>query len=279
MCSGIRFISKDGTVVVGRTMEFGQNILKFKKFKTTAIKGTSTPDNKILDGMNLSGLVVFVFYFPKCATYAPVTMTKINVKPTDLAMMILERCETCDDVEFLAPTVNMIDEIYPPFEKTPGMHWFVTDATGTSLVLEPANGRLNVYRNDIGVFTNSPSFPEHLDEAEKVLANVSQYSNPNADSQGSGAIGLPGDFTSKSRFARLAFFADTVVKPNNGEEAINSLIHVLNNFDIPKGAVVSRDPKTRKDNYETTIYTAYYNISKRQVLFKDYENQQIRILQ
>ena len=279
MCSGIRFISKDGTVVVGRTMEFGQNILKFKKFKTNAIKGTSTPDNKILDGMNLSGLVVFVFYFPKCATYAPVTMTKINVKPTDLAMMILERCKTVDDVEFLAPSVNMIDELFPPFEGTPGMHWFVTDVTGASLVLEPSNGKLNVYRNDIGVFTNSPSFPEHLDEAEKVLAKVSQYSNPNAESQGTGAVGLPGDFSSKSRFARLAFFADAVVQPKDGNEALNSLIHVLNNFDIPKGAVVSRDPKTRKDNYETTIYTAYYNITKRQVFFKDYENQQIRVLQ
>ncbi|AGE56232.1 amindase [Paramecium bursaria Chlorella virus NE-JV-1] len=278
MCSGIRLISKNGVVVVGRTLEFGP-LLKFKKYVTAAIKGTSTPDDKLVDGMNRTGLVVFVFYFPKCATYATPDFTKLNVKPTDLSRMLLERCKTCDDVEYLVPKLNIIHEKYPPFTKTPGMHWLVTDASGKSIVLEPEDGGLNIYQNDLGVFTNSPTFPEHLEEAGKILEKVSQFSDPKSDSQGTGAIGLPGDFSSKSRFARLAFFADTIVQPKDGAEAINSLIHILNNFDIPRGAVASVDPQTKKKEYETTMYTAYYNITNRQVLFKDYDNQQIRILQ
>jgi choloylglycine hydrolase len=261
MCSGIRIVAKDGTVVVGRTLEFGP-ISKFKKCVTPAIKGTSTPDNKIVDGMNRAGLVVFVFYFPDCATYAPSPdFNKLNVKPMDLATMILERCKTCDDVEFLVPKLNVIHEKYPPFPSTPGIHWMVTDASGKSIVLEPEDGSLNVYQNDLGVFANSPTFPEHLKHA-------SQF----------GQTDLPGDFSSQSRFARLAFFADAVVQPKDGTEAINSLIHVLNNFDVPRGAVSSVDPQTKKMIYETTIYTVYYNITNRQVLFKDHENQQIRIV-
>jgi choloylglycine hydrolase len=278
MCSGIRIIAKDGTIVCGRTLEFGP-ILKFKKYATSAIKGTSTIDGKIIDGINRAGLQIMAFYFPKCATYAPSPdFKKTNVKPTDLAMMLLERCKTCDEVEIIAPKINVIHEKYPPFPTTPEMHWLVTDASGKSIVLEPEDGGLSVYQNHLGIFTNSPSFPEHLEEAATVLEKISQFSNPNADSQGTGAVSLPGDFSSKSRFDRLAFFADTIVQPQNGTEAINSLIHILNNFDILKGVVASVDPQTKKITYETTIYTVYYNITTRQVLFKDYNDQSLQIL-
>ena len=278
MCSGIKIITKDGHILVGRTMEFGSNILKFKKFMSSKIKGVSTPDNKLLDGVNRSGLHVMVFYFPKCASYTAPQPGVINVKPTDFAMLLLERCATCNDVENMAPKVGLINEEYPPFPSTPGMHWMVTDMSGKSLVLEPENGKLNVYDNHVGVFTNSPTFPEHLEEAEKALAKVSQYSNPNALSQGTGAVGLPGDFSSVSRFVRLAFFADTMVRPTDAVEGVNTMVHVLNNFDIPEGAVSTMDPKTKKVNYEITIYTVYYNLTTRSILLKDYENQNIRVL-
>jgi len=278
MCSGIRIITSDGTVLVGRTMEFGSNILKFKKFTSKNINGVSTPDNKLIDGINRSGLHVMVFYFPKCASFSAPKTNLINVKPTDLSMLMLERCTTCDDVEYLATKVCVTNEAYPPFPSTPGMHWMVTDLTGRSLVLEPKNGKLNVYDNHIGVFTNSPSFPEHLEEAEKALAKVSQYSDPDALSQGTGAVGLPGDYSSVSRFIRLAFFTDTLVQPKDAAEGINAMVHVLNNFDIVKGAVATMDPKSKKVNYETTIYTSYYDLTNRNILIKDYSNQNIRVL-
>jgi choloylglycine hydrolase len=154
----------------------------------------------------------------------------------------------------------------------------VTDLSGRSIVLEPENGKLNVYDNHVGVFTNSPSFPEHLEEAEKELKKVSQYSDPSSISQGTGAMGLPGDFSSVSRFVRLTFFADTMVRPKDAVEGINTMVHILNNFDIPKGSVATMDPKTKQINYETTIYTVYYNLSTRSILLKDYENQNIRVL-
>jgi choloylglycine hydrolase len=278
MCSGIRIITKDGTIIVGRTMEFGSSILKFKKFMSKSIKGVSTPDNKLLDGINRNGLHVMVLYFPKCASYSAPKANFINVKALDLAMLLLERCANLNDVEYLAPRVCVIDEEYPPFVGTPGIHWMVTDLSGKSLVLEPENGKLNVYDNHIGVFTNSPSFPEHIEEAEKALKKVSKYSDPNALSQGTGAVGLPGDYSSVSRFIRLAFFTDTLVQPKDAAEGVNYMIHVLNNFDIPKGAVGTMDPKTKKVNYETSIYTVYYNLTDRTVLLKDYTNQNIRVL-
>jgi len=279
MCSGIRIISENGTITVGRTMEFGQNILKFRKFTKGNIKGISTPDGKILDGINQAGLVIFCFYFPKFAKYGGPRMDKLNVKPTDFAMMILEKAQTIEDVVDLLPKIQIVHENYPPFVGSPPMHWMVTDANGNSVVLEPTGeGEITAYENTLGIFTNSPSFPEHVKEANQILPKLSNLSNPDAISQGTGAVGLPGDFSSVSRFIRLAFFAENIVRPKNSADAINSLIHVLNSFDIVEGAVASVDPKTGKHVYETTIYTSYYNITNRQVLYKDYNNQQIRVL-
>jgi choloylglycine hydrolase len=159
------------------------------------------------------------------------------------------------------------------------MHWLITDANGNSVVLEPTGeGEITAYENTLGIFTNSPSFPEHVKEANQILPKLSNLSNPDAISQGTGADGLPGDFSSVSRFIRLAFFAENIVRPKNSADAINSLIHVLNNFDIPVGAVASVDPKTGKHVYETTIYTSYYNITNRSLLYKDHENQQVRVI-
>lgn len=279
MCTGIRLIAADGTIVIGRTLEFGQNVLKFKKFSSGNIRGISTPDGKLLDGINQGGLVVFVFYFPKYAKYGSPRSDKTNVKPTDFALMVLEKANTIDDVVAMIQGINVINEVYPPFTETPPMHWMVTDASGNSIVIEPTGGegKLAVYDNVEGIFTNSPSFPEHIREANKVLKKTSPLSKPNAISQGTGAIGLPGDFGSVSRFIRLAFFKQNVVQPKKEADAVNTLIHILNNFDIPIGAVASVDAKTGLLEYETTLYTSYYIIPKRQILYKDYNNQQIRI--
>jgi choloylglycine hydrolase len=278
MCTGIRLIAADGTVVIGRTLEFGQNILKFKKFSNRNIKGISTPDGKLLDGINQEGLVVFVFYFPKYAKYGSSHPDKMNVKPADLALMLLENANTVDDVVDMIQDINVIDEVYPPFKGTPPMHWMVTDASGNSVVIEPTGGGdLSVYDNIEGIFTNSPSFPEHIREANKVLKKTSSLSKPNAISQGTGAVGLPGDFSSVSRFIRVAFFKKNVVQPKKEADAVTTLIHILNNFDIPIGSVASVNAKTGSLDYETTLYTSYYTIPKRQLLYKDYNNQQIRI--
>ncbi|ABU43872.1 amindase [Paramecium bursaria Chlorella virus NY2B] len=277
MCSGIRIIAKDGTVVVGRTLEFGENILKFKKFVNGNIRGISTPDGKLLDGMNEHGLVIFVFYFKNYAKYGNPSPKKNNIKPTEVALYLLQKAKNVADVEMFAKTLNVTNESYPPFTETPPMHWLVTDASGKSIVLEPlGDGNLSVFENPMGIFTNAPTFPEHMASAKKALAHLSPLSDPNAASQGTGAIGLPGDFSSASRFIRLAFFSETLETPCTAKGAENALFHVLNNFDIPKGVVASIDMKTGKHVYEKTIYTVVYNLKSKDIMFKYYADQNIQ---
>ncbi|APC25648.1 Amidase [Only Syngen Nebraska virus 5] len=279
MCSGLRVIADDGTVVVGRTLEFGENILKFRKFVNGRIRGISTPDGKLLDGINKFGLVVMVFYFKNYAKYGCPSQTKLNIKPTEVSLYLLENAKNIKEVAAIVPKLNVVHETFPPFTETPPMHWFVTDNSGKSVVLEPSdNGKISLYENKMGIMTNSPTFPEHMSSATKALEHLSPISDPNAPSQGTGALGLPGDFSSESRFIRLAFFSQTVEIPRTSAGAVNTVFHVLNNFDIPKGVVASINMNTGKHVYEKTIYTAVYNLKTKEIVFKDYNNQVIRKL-
>ena len=54
--------------------------------------------------------------------------------------------------------------------------------------------------------------------------------------QGSGMLGMPGDFTPPSRFVRAVAFTQSVPPEPTEESAVIQAFHILNNFDIPKGA-------------------------------------------
>ena len=54
---------------------------------------------------------------------------------------------------------------------------------------------------------------------------------------GGGFLGMPGDWTSPSRFVKLFFMKQYAEAPQNSDQAVNQAIHFLNALDIPKGVV------------------------------------------
>jgi len=83
---------------------------------------------------------------------------------------------------------------------------------------------------------------------------LSKYNKPNSISQGTGALGMPGDSTSKSRFVRAHFFRQNMLTPKNSTECLEAILRILHNFDIPLGSV--EDRKTKE--LEVTEYTVAY---------------------
>lgn len=231
MCSGIKIIAEDGTVVVGRTLDAKD--IKFRTFANDDVKGTFTFDDSMcLDGMNAFGLAVFALYFPGY-TYNKLSPVKTNVRHTDVVTFFLEKARTVQDVLNILPHTNIVQAE----TNIPSFHWFIADSSGISLVLEPSDGALKWYRNgsdDISACTNSPSFENHLVELRK-------------------SQNFPGDFSSVSRFVRLTYFATHIVRPPDGKEAVNSMFRILNNFDIPPG--ISDDGHT--------LYTSVYNLNQK----------------
>jgi choloylglycine hydrolase len=276
MCSGIRIICKDGTVLLCRTLEFGMEI-RYNITKTKNVVGITT-DNYFLDGVNKNGLGVMTFYFPGFNQYVDVnSISTINNKIVELqsievANYLLENANSIKDIKKLVSNIRVTTEKYKKFNMVMPLHWFCADKSGDCVMIECINGIPVVYDNKLGISANSPTYPEHLISLE-AFPEFSQYNNEKKTiSEGTGMLGLPGDFTSISRFIRLNVFQQFHDEPKNALDGISTSFHILNNFDIVKGFVV--DKKSKVEEY--TQYTIVYDLTNYDAWFKVYGEQIIR---
>jgi choloylglycine hydrolase len=272
MCSGIRIICKDGVIMMARTLEFNY-IFDYKLYNDENIIGIIV-DSYFLDGLNKNGLCVMSFYFPEFAQYTnEIPEGNLSLMSLDVTGYLLKHAANINDVQKLIKNITVNEQIFPTFGTVIPLHWFVSDKSGKSIVIESVNGVLNSYENKAGILTNSPTYPTHLLSLQ-AFPEFSRYNNPRKTySEGTGMNGLPGDFSSISRFVRLSVYQDFHDKPNNGVDGLATAFHILNNFDIVKGYV-----ENKEGNKEFTQYTVVYNLNNFKAWYKSYENVVVRNL-
>lgn len=307
-CTGIQLKSQDGTFISGRTLEFGIPIntvidviprnytftgtlpdgSKGMSYNTKygAVGGSLDNGIEVQDGLNEAGLSVGAFYFPGYAGYSPVTDRNKSkaLSPLQFPTWILTQFATVEQVKATLNNVVIVPTVYQAWGLVPPLHYVVYDKAGNSIVIEPINGRLVVYNNPLGVFTNSPTFDWQMTNLRNYInlspINVSPVAVKGTElqqfSQGSGMHGIPGDFTSPSRFVRAAFFAATAMPTPNAQATVLQVFHILNQFDIPLGAV--RDVSSGKMMPEYTMITIVRDPQNLNYYFKSYENQSINVI-
>ena len=309
-CTGIALVAGDGTVVHARTLEFGidlkSNVIMVprgyartgttpdgKPGKTWTAKYASLGANALgmpvlIDGLNERGLAVGLFYFPTAAKYQPYSPGDADrtVAPWELGSYILENFASVDEVRANLPNIVVPGVILDAWKFSPPAHYVVHDATGKSIAVEYTDGKLNIYDNPLGVMTNAPNFDWQMTNLRNYV-NFSLTDLPPAKvgsvtlvpfGQGTGMLGLPGDFTPPSRFVRAVAFSQSVLPSQTGYEAILAAFHILNNFDIPKGA--SRSEKDEHGNVlaEYTIWTSASDLKAKRFYFRTFENSEIRMI-
>src|ERR1700689_4235623 len=134
-------------------------------------------------------------------------------------------------------------EIEKEFGMPLPLHHIVSDATGASIVIEYMDGQLSVTENKVGAMTNSPGYDWHLLNLRNYANLTPQAARPHSIDgvslapfgAGSGMLGLPGDFTPPSRFARAVAFVNTMIPAKDAADAVNAASVMPNNLDIPKG--------------------------------------------
>jgi choloylglycine hydrolase len=94
--------------------------------------------------------------------------------------------------------------------------------------------------------------------------------------QGSGLRGLPGDFTPPSRFVRAVAFSQSALPSDTAAQSVLQAFHILNNFDIPYGAV--RDTENGAVHAEATVWTSASDLKNRRWYFKTYGDQSIHVV-
>ena len=307
-CTGIKLIAKDGFSVHGRTLEFGLKIdssivviPRGYAFKGTTPEGLGLEykskygvvgfiafdEPAVLDGMNEKGLSVGVFYFPGFAEYAKISKENQQkaLSPIEFSNWILTQFSNLDEVRAALADIVIAPTIVKDWgNEPPPFHYIIYDKSGNSLVIEPIKGKLISYENPLGVFTNSPTFDWHMTNLRNFI-NLSPFNAKPLQvegielapfGQGSGMVGMPGDFTPPSRFVRAAIYSITATPSQNNKEAVYQAFHILNQFDIPVGVVQAKDKDIIHTDY--TLITCVRNPQDLKIYFKTFEDQTIRFV-
>ncbi|WP_216031678.1 linear amide C-N hydrolase [Paracoccus marinaquae] len=304
-CTGIILRADDGAVVQGRTMEFGFDIqsdiiavpagtniemlvlnkdvtgFSFEaKYGFAGANGLDMPI--VFDGMNTEGLYFGAFYFAGPAVFADLTEENRDqaVSSDELGNWILGQFATVAEVREALPKITVVGTYIDAIKGFAPFHYAVTDASGASIVIEYTKDGLAVHDNTVNALTNNPPFDWHLTNLRSYIG----LSFENRDEitigretlrpfgQGTGMAGLPGDFTSPSRFVRAVAFANTAQPSADAAEAVFRSFHILNAFDIPMGAIQEQNPdgQVLKDY---TIWTSASDTRNAVYFFKSYKSQ------
>ena len=89
-------------------------------------------------------------------------------------------------------------------------------------------------------------------------------------SRGMGGLGLPGDWTSPSRFVRAAFTRMNAKSGEAEEESVSQFFHILGSVEHPRGCVHMGEGK-----YEITVYSSCCNTDEGIYYYKTYDGNNI----
>ncbi|MEL7639831.1 MAG: choloylglycine hydrolase family protein [Solidesulfovibrio sp.] len=305
-CTSVRIKTADNLVFYARTMEGEWTLRTVLGIvpRGTAYRGT-LPDgsakgvawkNKYAfvgmfdfgmplasDGMNEKGLVVGQLFLPGYAGYEPFEASRAG--------------KTLAQYEFgtwLLSTFGSVAEVRKGYRQvrvcqgpsdTAGplpLHYVIHDPTGDCVVIEFTPGKVTLYENPLGVMTNSPTF-------DWMLTNLDNYINLSVDNvprktlkgvtlkqfgEGSGLYGLPGDYSPPSRFVRMVALSQAALPAKGADAGLNQAITILDDVDIPLGAV--RGFEGKEARFDKTIWSVVADTARLRYYYRSMDNKNWR---
>lgn len=225
------------------------------------------------DAFNEKGLAAAALNFPGEAVYFPKRTGAINVASFELITAVLSQCASLSEATCMLEGANITDDSFSAALPTTPLHWIIADKSG-SVTLESTVNGLRIYENPFGVLTNSPVFSYHTTHVADFIktdseppenkitkgARLLRYSN------GLGAMGLPGDFSSSSRFVRAVF-----LKNHSFGGGVSSAFDIMDNLSVPRGAVITDTGKPF-----VTVYTSVADTDEKVYYFTTEDSRRIR---
>lgn len=229
------------------------------------------------DAVNEKGVGMAGLNFVGNAVYESEKADRENVAQFEFIPWVLSQCASMKEVRMLLERINLTGTPFSPQLPTAGLHWIIADKDDCITVESMADG-LHIYDNPVGILTNNPPFDMQMFQLNNYMSlSAKQPENSFAPelglstySRGMGAMGLPGDLSSSSRFVRAAFVKQHSVSGESETESVSQFFHILGAVDQPRGCCDVGEGK-----YEITIYTSCCNASKGIYYYTTYENHQI----
>ena len=229
------------------------------------------------DAVNEKGLGMAGLNFVGNAFYTDKKEGLRNVAQYEFISWILCQCASVKEARELLSAMNLTNDSFNEQLPTAELHWIIGDKE-ESIVVESVREGLKVYDNPVGVLTNNPPFEmqmfnlsNYIHLSEKQPDNLfSDKLKLETYSRGMGAIGLPGDLSSASRFVRVAFTKLHAISGESEEESVGQFFHILGSVEQQRGCCEVAEGK-----YEITIYTSCWNADKGIYYYTTYNNHRI----
>lgn len=294
MCTAISYRSQDH--YFGRTLDlecsYGEQVVITPRKKTFHLKnGTDYQNTYAMIGMatvmedyplyyeaaNEAGLAGAGLNFVGNAVYQPPKEGMVNITPFELLPWILGQASTVAEVRRLFANLNLSNQPFSEQVPLAQLHFMFSDAK-ESLVVESVADGLKLYENPYHVMTNNPPFEFHRTNMNNYL-NLSPKNGANQFSTqyplsnygvGMGALGLPGDVSSSSRFVRAAFHLTNAVREDTEAGCVTQFFHIMDSVSMLKGPTLTDEGK-----YDITQYTSCINVDQGVYYYKTYGNNRI----
>lgn len=279
MCTAISYRTENGSYF-GRTLDmecsYGERITftprrfplsyRFEKtderhFAVLGMAGGAEEYPLYYDALNEHGLAMAALAFAQSARYFPLAQGRTNIASFELIPWVLSRCKSLSDAKELLKTISICDASWSKELPASALHWMISDGS-VSLTVESTEKGLSVFENPVGVLTNEPPFAYHMANLQNYAALTRE--DPRNDlglpsdsfySRGMGAVGLPGDFSSASRFARAVFVRRYTLASDFADT--ETFFHMLDTVSVPYGCV-----RLSSGEYEKTIYASCMDLSR-----------------
>lgn len=294
MCTAVTYKTKD--FYFGRTLDYdfsyGDEVVITPRnyslsFRNMGIKKTHyamigmalVADDYPLyhEAVNEKGLGMAGLNFVGNADFKDEIPGKDNVATFELIPWILSGCATVKEARNLLEKMNLIKEPFSEALPVAQLHFIIADKDG-AITVEAVKEGVKIYDNPVGVLTNNPPFMEqmfllnnYMHLSPKQPENLFSEKLPlHIYSRGMGALGLPGDLSSQSRFVRASFVKMNSLSGDSEEESVSQFFHILGAVDQQRGCC-----DVGEGNYEITLYTCCCNADKGIYYYTTYDNHQI----
>lgn len=305
-CTDFQVKATDGSVVIGRSMEFaielnsalvahprgevwagttpggGKAMNWVSKYGYVSVDAFNM-EEAVVDGINEAGLSVGFLWLPEITKYQDVAKSDASaVSISNFGAWVLGNFAKIDELKRALGNIRVFGEVVAQIGIMPPLHVAVHDADGNNLVIEFIDGEMKIHDNPIGVLTNSPAFDWHITNLRNYVNLDSYNAQPvtiegvelKPTGNGSGLLGIPGDWTPPSRFVRATAFIHFSDPVKSAPEAVNLAEHILNTVDIPHGAIKGERGVAAPE--ERTQWVVVKDLTNKILYYRTYENLSLR---
>lgn len=271
-CTEIMLKTDDDNIILGRTFDFhiephclvksffkGVDLFSLDKFGNKNNFGKSKHNfvyfsvfqdgetDVITEGVNDSGLMVSTLWMED-TIYDDINQElkddKKSIYYLSISALLLGLCKSVDEAKiFLKDKKIWAKKVLLNGKILLGkIHFVIYDKDRNSIVVEIKNGNCIFYENEVGVITNESwynwqekNLDNYLGLTNKTFLNLNSHKKSfHTRIAGNGLMGLPGDFTSSSRFVRSAIVKKFVEKDNT-KQTIGIMDKLIGLVIQPKG--------------------------------------------